>query len=386
MATVRFIVRTTQEPVEEVSGNEDDSSYARTFTENGESPPEYNENSKIGNSALVFTGNDQTLTTPANSNLNLGTTFTIDFWMRFDPFYAESAYLGAEGGAKIISNYEEVAAGESTQINGYEIGLTGTGELTASYYGQLFTTRTITSSGEADVVTNGGWHHVCLQRGDEVESNVMRLFLDGVSVGQLTMGPLIHNEVTTLPWTIGARAADITIIQPFQYGTLDELEVINGVAKFSTGGFTPPTTANTSTANHLVLLHFEDSNPEPTRWYEITSDQYWFNGGSWSGSSWLSFGNTWTAQYGWNSKFRPEKIKITGTPSGGGTIQVTNNDDFNPTDIIASATASTVITMDTTFATEDETADDIHYLKNMVNFSAIGGIFVDAKSVDPIAS
>lgn len=70
----------------------------------GESDPTFNENSKFGTATLKFIGNDQKLTTPADANLNIGTTFTIDFWMRFDPYYVNNG-LGTNGGAKIISNH-----------------------------------------------------------------------------------------------------------------------------------------------------------------------------------------------------------------------------------------------------------------------------------------
>ena len=375
---LRFIV--SQTPVPVVPGDKDDSSYDHVFTQVGESPPKYNENSKIGTAALRFSGNDQKLTSPASADWNLGTTFTIDFWMRFHPFYVQQ--LGTNGGAKIISNHE---GGGEVQEQGYELGLTSTGELTATYWGDTgkgVTGLTITSSGQSDIVTNGGWHHVCWQRSTEGENIVQRLFLDGVSVANGSTSTYIHNTVTSTPFTIGARArSDATIELPFLYGTLDELEIIDGVAKFSTGGFTPPTTANTSTANHLLLMHFDSSNPEATIWYDNTDNLHWFTlSGNWTGSAWTSFSSTWTAQYAWNQKFRPEKIRITGTPVGGGTITVENSaEDFT----IASGAASTTVTMNTTFESEDETADDIHYLKNMTQFSQITKIECDAKSVVP---
>jgi len=386
---LRFIVKTTPTPAGP-GGDSDDSDYDRTFTLVGESDPTFNENSKIGSACLKFIGNDQKLTTPANANLNIGTTFTIDFWMRFDPYYLYESDLATNGGARILSNYE---GGGEVQEQGYELGLTSTGELTATYWadtGKGVSAVTMTSSGYDDVIGNGGWHHICWQRSTEGESNVMRLFIDGVSVANTSsQGTFLHNTVTDNPFTIGARANSTpTVTLPFLYGTLDELEIIDGVAKFSTGGFTPPTTENTSTANHLLLMHFNDDNPEPTIWYDATyyaPAQYWFMGGgeSWSGTQWTGFASTWTGQYGWQSKFRPEKIRIAGTAIGGGTITVTNNaQDFT----IASGSAASVLQMDTTFESEDQTADDIKYLQNMTQFSAVSAIQVDAKPTTPVAA
>jgi len=385
---IRFIVKQTPVPPGP-GGDKDDSSYDRTFTLVGTADPTFNENSKIGTACLKFIGNDQKLTSPANANWNLGTTFTIDFWMRFHPFYWFD--LQTNGGCKIISNHE---GGGETPEQGYEIGLTLDGNLYATYHGDTgkggVQTYSVATVGDGDIVMNGGWHHVCFQRGTEGESNVMRLFLDGVMKDSETaQGTYVHNTVTANPFTIGARAnVSPTIDLPFLYGTLDELEIIDGVAKFNTAGFTPPTIASTSTANHLLLMHFDDDTPLPTVWYDATyyaPAQYWFMGGgeSWSGTAWTGYAATWTGQYGWQSKFRPEKIRIAGTAIGGGTIVVTNNaQDFT----IASGSAASVLQMDTTFESEDVTSDDIKYLQNMTQFSQVTAVLVDAKPIPPEAA
>jgi hypothetical protein len=372
-------------------GDHDDSSYDRTFTSVGESPATYNENSKIGSACLKFSGNDQKLTTPANSDLDLGTAFTIDFWMRFDPYYVNNG-LTANGGAKIISNYEAITAGESTTYNGYEIGLYNYGQgakVVATYWynnGLGTSVATLEAASDDALVSDGGWHHICFQRYAGGEDTEMALYVDGVRYDTDTnAGTNVHNTVTTTPFTIGARArADVTIEQPFLYGTLDELEIINGVAKFDTAGFTPPTTASTSTANHLLLMHFDSDNPAATVWYENTDSNHWWNSGSWNGSAWTSFNTQWTAQYGWFTNFRPEKMRITGNAVGGGTITLTNNDDFNDEYIIASgstiAGSDRVITMNTDFSDEH----DFYYLKNMIQFNSITKIEFDAKSNVPM--
>jgi hypothetical protein len=375
-------------------GDKDDSSYDRTFTEVGESPPTYNENAKFGSATLKFTGNDQKLTTPANSNLNLGTAFTIDFWMRFDPYYVAS--MDSNGGAKIISNYEEITAGESTTYNGYEIGLYATGlgaKVVATYWynnGLGTSVATLEAASDDALVSDGGWHHICFQRYSPGEGTEMALYVDGVRYDiDTNAGTNVHNTVTTTPFTIGARArADVTIEQPFLYGTIDELEVINGVAKYTTTGFTPPTTASTSTANHLLLMHFNSDNPAATVWYDHTDNNYWFTSGSWSGSAWTSFSSQWSAQYGWFTRFRPVRVRVTGTAVGGGTISLTNNDDFQAEFTIASGSTiagpGRVITMDTTFESINDSNDDLKYWKNMTQFNSITKIEFDAKSNDPM--
>lgn len=391
---IRFLVKQTPTPPGP-GGDQDSSDYDRIFTLVGTSDPTFNENSKFGTATLKFTGNDQKLTTPANANLNIGTTFTIDFWMRFDPFYADAAYLGANGGARIISNYE---GGGEVQEQGYEIGLTSTGELTATYWadtGKGVSAVTTTSSGYADVVTNGGWHHVAWQRSTEGESNLIRLFIDGVSVASGAASTYLHNTVTDNPFTIGARATSTPAVTlPFLYGTLDELEIIDGIAKFSTGGFTPPTSASTSTANHLLLMHFDDDNPAATIWYDATyyaPAQYWFMGGgeSWSGTQWTGYNTNWTAQNGWMDTFRPERMKITGVVGGGGTISLVTSEFHTPAySVIGSGAAGTTLTINTlTFDTEDgSNNDDLKYLQGMVAYNGVNSVQFDAKPKTPVAA
>jgi hypothetical protein len=386
MSRISFIVKQTPSP--EVPGDKDDSSYDRTFTEVGESPPTYNENAKFGSATLKFTGNDQKLTTPANSNLNLGTAFTIDFWMRFDPYYVNNG-LTANGGAKIISNYEAITAGESTTYNGYEIGLYDYGQgakVVATYWynnGLGTSVATLEAASDDALVSDGGWHHICFQRYASGEDTEMALYVDGVRYDTDTnAGTNVHNTVTTTPFTIGARArADVTIEQPFLYGTLDELEIINGVAKFDTAGFTPPTTASTSTANHLLLMHFDSDNPAATVWHDTEDNMYWFgNASNWDGSKWTISSSYMNAQYGWNTNFRPTKMKIVGTVDGGGTFTVENFAEdytFGSGSISSDPAVSTV---NLTFGVDD----DIRYLKNMTVFATIISIQCDAKPNEPM--
>jgi len=361
-------------------GDTDSSDYARTFTMYGELDPTFNENSKIGTATLKFIGNDQKLTTPSSSTLNIGTVFTIDFWMRFDPYYVST--VSSNGGARIISNF--VQSGESS-YDGYEVGLNSSGQIFFTYYadtGHGVTPVTITATDASAVVTNGAWHHIAIQRGTVGESNALQLFVNGVLYASSTgAGTYVHNTVSTNPFTIGAQAvSDVSIVYPFLYGTIDELEIIDGVQKFNTAGFTPPTTANTSTANHLLLMHFDDDNPEPTIWYNISSDQYWFTNGVWDTDHWNSWNTVWSAQYGWNNNFRPEKLKTTGTVVGG-TITVENNDqDWD----IGSGSAASELIMDLTFETGGlEVLNNIKYMNGMVSYSANPLVFVDARPIDP---
>lgn len=362
------------------SGSKDDSSYDHTFTPVGETDPPCNENSKFGSATLKFTGNDQKYTSPASSDWNLGTTFTISAWVRFDPYQVSA--IGTNGGAKIVSNYQAVTVGESTNYDGYELGLSSTGYLEGFYYRGSYQ---FTTGPSSTLIANGGWHHVALQRFTSGESNYLRIYVDGVSESSSSnIGTTTHNSVTVNPFTIGARAHS-SMSMPFLNGTIDELEIINGANKFATAGFTPPTTESTSTANHLLLMHFNDSDPEATLWYDTESEQHWtpancfYNSGSWlrSGADFIL-----SSQYYWFSTFRPEKIRITGNATGSNTFYLENAaHDHN---IVSGTSATATITMNTTFESENVLDDFKHF--NFVGFSSISSIQCDAHPRDPEAS
>ena len=386
--TCRFIVSTTPTPA--VEGDKDDSSYDRTFTLVGTVTPTFNENSKFGSGTLKFIGNDQKLTTPANANLNLSTTFTIDCWVRFDPYYLAS--LDPAGG-RIVSNYQKVAAGEDFNYDGYELGMTNTGYLQAWYYNSTSET-TYTTGPSTTLIADGGWHHVTMQSSLEGKGNQMRIFVDGNPEGTPAILGTAHDTVTVNPFTIGARAdATPTVNLPFLNGTIDELEVIDGVAKFSVGGFTPPVAPNTSTANHLLLMHFDSDVTTPTVW----SDAFFTGGGTkfWAETNMDFFSSPYryepydtpasmasTNGPDWYSPFRPTKVRITGTGVTPGTITVRDGSEG----ILATGTAAEgTTTMQLSF-TDQTSTYDMRYFRGLEAFTVITAVEFDAKPKDAVGA
>lgn len=369
-----------------VSGPEDSGPNAITFSDGGSGSVTYNENSKIGSATLKLTDTDQWLeSSEPSSDFDLGTAFTIGFWMRFDP--KNLAAVASNGGASIISNYQAVSAGESTDYDGYEVRLTDQGYVEGRYYRGTSSSGYSTGASTTRVDT-GAWYHVVFQRNDTGEGGQLSIFVNGVLENSDTLigNTITHNTVTTNPFTIGARAGStLSADDPFVKGTIDELEVIDGVSKYSLSGFTPPTTAGTSTSNHVILMHFDSDSPEPTIWYDVTDNNYWSTGGEWSGTYWFGYDGQWSAQYGWQNFFRPEQFRIQGTVAGSGTIKLTNNDDFTDEFVIASSSPASDMIMDTTFESDDS-GDDLHYLKFMYLMSQITHIQVDAEPIDPMSA
>ena len=361
------------------NGLGDSSSNNHVFTAVGATGATFNENFKFGASTLKFTENDQKLTSPASNNWNLGTIFTISAWVRFDP--KQAMQLSNNGGAKIVSNYQAVS-GEGTMYDGYELGLNSGGYLIGYYYRGASQYQTGASS---TLITNGGWHHVALQRGVVGEGNILRIYIDGVvENSSSSLGDVTHNNVTVNSFTIGARAAS-SMSLPFLNGTIDELEIINGINKFNMAGFTSPTSESTSTDNHLLLMHFNDSAPEATLWYDMSNlaGQRWMGNGMQYSMATEAWSRLWLPAYievcnQWYTRFRPEKIRITGVADGSDTFYL---EDAAHNNIVSGTPITGTVTMATTFISKN-TADDfsIFYFNA---FSSITCIQCDAEATDP---
>jgi hypothetical protein len=374
----RFMVKSSTPPAPVSDGTKDDSSYDHTMTVDSEfSTDVFYENPKVGTSAVYFTGNDQQITSPASSTFNLGTAFTIGAWVRYNPSNLTS--LSGNGGARIISNYQEVTVGESTEENGYELGLDEDGYLQGWYF---TTNDTYTTGPSTTLIADGGWHHIALQRESDGESNIMRIFVDGVSEADTSaQGSDTHATVTVNPFTIGRRAGE-TLLYTFEEGAIDELEIINGVAKYNPSGFTPSTSPNTSTANHILLMHFDDSNAEPTIWYVAKDTDHWYgNDATYNAGVWTKgAGNLFmTAQNGWNETFRPEKVRVTGTISGTTSVQLKNNAEDTT---IASGGSSTDMILQTTFVDQTSYYDFKYFL--LQSYLTVTSIEFDADPKPPI--
>jgi len=353
----------------------DDSSYDHQFTAEGEGTIELNENSRIGTATLKFDDGFEKLTSPARAIWNLGQTFTIDMWVRADPQFKSD--IVTNGGARFVSNYQEQVVGETTEYEGYEVGVDAAGRLTGWYY---HGDNVYNNTGPGSDIFDGAWHHVAFQSSVDGENQTLTLFLDGVVDSFYAFGGgSAHDTVTLNSFTIGARASSSSDM-PFINVTIDELEIIDGVAKF-TAPFTPPTVANTSTANHLLLMHFDSNTPAPTVWYDLTDDTYFDGDGSgatWDGSKWSKGVSDIELEAidSWFENFKPKQVKITGTISAGSTIHITNGiKDFN----IATGNAATSVIMQLTYNIDK---DDFVWLQ-LPGFLTITGIFFDAWPRDP---
>lgn len=206
----------------------------------------FSTDSVFGNSSLSLGGSDNVYT-PTHSSLHLGTVFTISFRIK--------AVDTVSSIQRIISFYEYAETEGGEKPGGYNVGLGSDGKLYASYYSDGTDGHdNAYYTGAGSVLSDTGWHHIAFVR----NGITFYLFLDGTSVGTSiasnpsateTMGTIVTNNLC-----IGKTA---TSDSRYFKGKIDEVELINGTALW-TSNFTPPTSASSSTANHELLMHMDD--------------------------------------------------------------------------------------------------------------------------------
>ena len=179
--------------------------------------------SKFGSSSMLFDGNSDylTVTNSSFSSLNTsGSTFTIEFWVYFSSITGDQSpvnnYSGSSGGLLINKNSSHVI---TVNLSGDGADITGT-----------------------TTVSAGQWYHIALSG----SSGSYKLFLNGTQEGSTYTGSLGGGSST---YQIGAFYWSST----FYYGVngyLDDIRFTAGLARY-TSGFTPPTTAHSTSAGDI---------------------------------------------------------------------------------------------------------------------------------------
>jgi hypothetical protein len=369
---VRFFTNRTPP----LNGYEDFSFYNHTMVGAGTTPPEFNEDKYFGESALRFPGDDQYVyCSDSTATFNLGTVFTISAWVKINPYNTAS-----DAGADQFDTFPMVVSyweGTGPNYDGYSMGFSQAGKMVIRYgHG----TTLVSEVGTSFVPSNGAYHHLVFMRNGE---NLYG-FLDGTAEISATMdSTAVHGSISN-PLTIG-KAAETTR-QYLLDGRVDELEILEGVNKYSLSGFTPPTAPSTPTANHLLLMHMNHETVEAMPWYVAKDSNYWQAG---AGASWVSSGGGYwnntdggihiTAYSTLRANFRPQYVRLTGTLFIASAITLQNlAEDWN----IASGTGveGTQI-LENTFESNDS-ADDMVYF-HLSNYQTITNIEFNARPYPP---
>jgi len=180
---------------------------------------------KFGGASALFDGASDGISVSANVvGVTLTGDYTIEAWVR----------IATTSGSKSVFDFRQ----ESTGYPVYFIS----GAFIAVYQGGT------TNGGTLSVNT---WHHCVWQR----SSGSILMFVDGVQSGSRTSG-------TSINWGESDIGSNY-VLGSVMNGHIDELRV-SDTARYSTGGFTPPTSAFSSDANTLLLVHADGSDGSTT--------------------------------------------------------------------------------------------------------------------------
>jgi hypothetical protein len=176
---------------------------------------------KFGTNALRFPGTAADyISMPISNGLALGTgDFTVECW------FNQTAKTATQ--PAIFSNYNSYTTGGLSLFAGHSSGST-----TQFQVGSQGTTFPVIQSTTA--ITPGTWQHLCVMR----TGTTLRLFVNGVPNGTATItATTAYNGVGT-NFLVGNSGDNLA--NGFLNGYIDDFRVTKGVARYATGGFTPP--------------------------------------------------------------------------------------------------------------------------------------------------
>lgn len=183
---------------------------------------------KFGPSSLALDGTGDYLKVASQPDFGFGTDdFTIEFWV-----YRNNAAL-TEGFLDFKTTNPQVTP------NIYAVG-------SNLYY---FTNGSVRITGTAAIPLANTWYHIAVSR---VSGNT-RMFVNGAQVGSTYADA--NNYITT-QLVIGNNYVYTAGLN----GYMDDLRISKGLGRYTSGGFTAPTTALTGDNNTVLLLHFNGTN------------------------------------------------------------------------------------------------------------------------------
>jgi hypothetical protein len=187
---------------------------------------------KFGGASGLFDGTGDYVSTPDSDDFTVGNAdFTIDCWFRPTAINQNSrlcAQLGASGLDATIGIVISLNADES--VSGY-----------VQSGGTIYTAAVAAASYDVDT-----WYHVALIR----YSDTLKLYLNGIAgatTANLT-GVTVYNSTDS--FVIG-RAGSFN--GGYYSGHIDEFRFSNGIARWTTSNFTPPTRAYGGGGQQVII-------------------------------------------------------------------------------------------------------------------------------------
>jgi len=204
------------------------------------------------------------LVTPNNRPINIGNTFTIEFWLKAST--SENASSSCTEGPDTWTQGNIIIDRDIFGDGDYgDYGISLAGGVIAFGIAQGSNKLTICGS---TAVGDSVWHHIAVTRNSS--SGIMRIFVDGNLDRQATgpTGNISYRQgrATSYPndpyLVIGAEKHDYDPVNyPSFSGWIDELRISN-VERYTTS-FTPPQTPFNPDTNTIALYHFDEANSGP---------------------------------------------------------------------------------------------------------------------------
>jgi hypothetical protein len=204
------------------------------------------------------------LVTPNNRPINIGDTFTIEFWLKAS--ISENASSSCTEGPDTWTQGNIIIDRDIFGDGDYgDYGISLAGGVIAFGIAQGSNKLTICGS---TAVGDSVWHHIAVTRNSS--SGIMRIFVDGNLDRQATgpTGNISYRQgrATSYPndpyLVIGAEKHDYDPVNyPSFSGWIDELRISN-VERYTTS-FTPPQTPFNPDTNTIALFHFDEANSGP---------------------------------------------------------------------------------------------------------------------------
>ena len=248
----------------------DSSSAARVVTPFGDAKI-VTAQSKFGGASSRYDGNGDYLSIPSSVDFDLGSIYTVEFWVRFNDVGRQSGIIH-RGKYSTIGTAWDGLAFSIRQLNNY---------LRCYFYATNGSTEQYIDTSSI-TMTVGQWYHVAMVR----NGTAGQVFIDGVSAG--TISGLNVPAASTYPVLIGDWQFDVsgTLTHQYFYGWLDEVRITKGQALY-TANFTPPTQPFPDDPSSGVAFSYTGADQSYTVPAGVTSItvRAWGGGGGSNGAS-----------------------------------------------------------------------------------------------------
>jgi len=192
--------------------------------------------SKFGGSSLLLDGSGDRLTINTVADVMNSNIHTIEFWFNTSSsdYSGDPAFFGFNDSSSSYSNSLMLQATTATQLRLYHAG------------GSSYTYITV------GAINDGEWHHLAVVS----DGTDYDLYIDGTRVANnIGAATTIVDSDTFM---IGAEYDGSAALGNYFNGYIDDFRITNGVARYSGGSFTPPTTAHLTSAgdaNKQILIN-----------------------------------------------------------------------------------------------------------------------------------